>query len=112
MAIGIQKSSTDGINDVLKGINQMGRWVYELKHENVELRKEIATLSERVAAINGATADQVLANQGDDVVEKINLRLTNDLVTRLDARFNGILQLHTDALKEWLKSQSNARTPE
>ena len=110
-------SSEAGANPARMDINQVLSMMYDLKQENVELRREIASLKQNVAIDSCGLAEQIAAKMSDQVVKKIHeevhLKLavtTEDLVTRVDAIFDSMLKHWEAAGKEAIR-QSGSYTP-
>ena len=77
--------------------------VRDLKQENVELKKEIASLKQNAVIDAHSLAEQVVAKMGDQMVEKCFRKIafaTDVLVAKMDAGFDNVLRHCDEAVKE------------
>ena len=102
------------MKSVLNATNQIGKWVIELKEENENLKKEVASLKKGVTINSDKVAEQVFAKLSDQIVEKIHARLSNGLNAPADPRLHGhgMAQMHVNLPRDCPSEHFNGYTPE
>ena len=103
----IEKQQNNGLDngvgmakmDVTKVLSMM----HDLKQENVELRKEIASLKRNMVINSGDLADQVVAKVSNQMMQQIHLKFdgaTNYLVAHIEASSDRMLKHYDNTIQE------------